>query len=101
PIYESAVLEHGQNPRGLDAELVVAEEVRPALLQQLHVDGIALDRAHLAGLPGALLLLSERLVEAGSLNSKAAFVRQVFDEVQRQSIRVVEPEGFLTREGRL
>ena len=44
------------------------------------------------------VLLSERSFEPRSLNLQAAFLGQVFDEVKRKSVRVVETEGDVTGE---
>src|SRR3989304_218998 len=47
----------------LHGQGVVADEVGPPLLEQLHVDGLASDRAHPARLAGPLLLRRELALE--------------------------------------
>ena len=73
PPGERPVLQHREDARVLDGEVCVAEEVRlAALLGKLHVDGVALDGAHLARLAGALLLRRELALEARVVDAQAA-----------------------------
>ena len=94
PPRERPVLQHREDAGVLHRELRVAEEVRlPAFLGDLHVDGVALHRAHLARLPGPLLLRRQLALEARVVHAEAPVCGELIQEVERKAVRVVEAEG--------
>ena len=68
---ELALAQDGEHGRLLEDEVLVADELRLALLQQAHVERVAGDGAHLARLPRALPLALELALEALAVHRAA------------------------------
>src|SRR5205823_13891795 len=59
---------------------------------------VAADRAHLARLPGPLLLAAQLLLEALVVHGHTLLPRQLLREVEGQAVGVVEAEGVRSRD---